>query len=156
MKRMLLLSVVLSGVVVASAQTNQNVTTKPTPTTNDVATPKSYSETPDYQALSKKLDEIRAVNAGSQVDVVKARPDILYTKRADYSGLLVHLIKTPKSGNLLQLFNPFAPPEYDTQRPPNEFNSTMLTARSLPHAFTDERNHEPVGFTFVSVGFQSR
>ena len=156
MKRMFLLGLVLSGVVAVRAQTNQTVAAKPTPTTNDVTTPKTYSETPDYQALSKKLDEVRSVNAGSQVDVVKARPDILYTKRADYSGLLVHLIKTPKSGNLLQLFNPFAPPEYDTQRPPNEFNSTMLSARSLPHAFTDERNHEPVGFTFVSVGFQSR
>ena len=144
------------GVAGAKAQTNQSVTAKPIPTTNDIAQPRTYSETPDYSAISKRLDEIQKINAGARVEVEKVRPDVLYTKRADYSGLLVHLIKAPKSGNVWQLFNPFAPPEYDTQRPANQFNPSMVTSVARPHAFTDERTHEPSGFTFVSVGFQSR
>src|SRR5262245_13194235 len=154
MKR--ILSVVMLVVVVAGAgaQTSQTQTnTGPTAATNNVAVPKTYSETPDYAALSRTLDEVQKSGQESRVNFVKVPADALYTKSVNYSGLLVHAIKTPKSGNLLQLFNPFAPPEYDTRRTVNQFNPTMLTARPRPHAFTDERTHEPNGMIFVSAGF---
>jgi len=153
MKTIVYLAVLLTAVSGLRAQTSQISTNDVASSTNNVAVPKSYSETPDYAAISKRLDEIEKPGQAGRVDVVKTQPDILYTKSVNYSGLLVHVIKTPKSGNLLQLFNPFAPPEYDTHRPANQFNATMLTARSRPHAFTDERTHEPSGFTLVSAGF---
>ena len=154
MKRILSVMMLAAVAASAGAQTNPAPTNPPpAAATNNVAVPKTYSETPDYAALSRRLNEIEKSGQARRVDVVKVPKDALYTKSVNYSGLLIHAIKTPKSGNLLQLFNPFAPPEYDTRRPVNEFNPLMLTARPRPHAFTDDRTHEPNGMIFISAGF---
>ena len=154
MKRILSLLILIVVEAETGAQTNPVQTNAPPGfATNNATAPKTYSETPDYASISKRLDEVQKSGQASRVDVVKVPADALYTKSVNYSGLLVHAIKTPKSGNLLQLFNPFAPPEYDTRQPVNQFNSTMLTARPRPHAFTDERAHEPNGMILVSAGF---
>jgi hypothetical protein len=75
------------------------------------------------------------------------------TNRVTYGGTAVQVSKRPQPKDMLQLINPFTPAEYGYPTNASFFWKPYNDARSWPRAFRDEKDHEPRGFTLITVGF---
>jgi hypothetical protein len=75
------------------------------------------------------------------------------TNRFTYYGAATQIAHQPTARDVLQLFNPFAPPEYGNSHTGYVSWGGLGVSRSLPRTYRDPTTLEPQGFILIGVGF---
>ena len=135
-------SVAAFSVLGADAQTN-------TPASVKVPSPSPLPPIMDVRPVSALLKPSPQSSANSSSTtklpvLIPVESEVIKSKSGvEYRGLLVKSQRPAGAKfNPLQLINPFAPMSYGI---------AGSSTGSTPRAFRDERTHEPVGITIISV-----